>query len=78
MSMKHRQPEMNISRLPPPLELETRTVIDTLTAAQHLNRQPQTLRVWARSAASPIRPVRIHGRLAWPVAEIRRLLTGGN
>lgn len=22
----------------------------------------------------PLRPIRVHGRLAWPVAEIRRLL----
>ena len=71
---------MKISRSPSlPLEFETRTVIDTATAAQHLNRQPQTLRVWARDTGSPLRPVRIHGRLAWPVADIRRLLIeGGN
>ena len=74
---------MKISRSPMferpslPLELETRTVINTATAAQHLNRKPQTLRVWARDAESPLRPVRIHGRLAWPVADIRRLLSGG-
>lgn len=57
-----------------PIEIETRTVVDTATAAFHLNRQPQTLRVWACHEDGPIRPIRVNGRLAWPVAEIRRLL----
>ena len=57
-----------------PIEIETRTVVDTATAAIHLNRKPQTLRVWACYEDGPIRPIRLHGRLAWPVAEIRRLL----
>lgn len=57
-----------------PIEIETRTVVDTATAAIHLNRQPQTLRVWACYEDGPIRPIRVNGRLAWPVAEIRRLL----
>ena len=56
------------------LDRETRAVIDTASAAHHLNRQPQTLRGWACLESGPIRPVRVHGRLAWKVAEIRRLL----
>lgn len=56
------------------LDQETRSVVDTLTAAHHLNRQPQTLRIWAAKENGPLRPARVHGRLAWPVAEIRRLI----
>ena len=58
----------------PPLDRETRTAVDTETAAHHLNREPQTLRVWACKENGPLRPLRVHGRLAWPTAEIRRLL----
>jgi hypothetical protein len=53
---------------------ETRAAVDTATAAFHLNRQPQTLRGWACKEDGPLRPVRVHGRLAWPVAELRRVL----
>ena len=56
------------------LDRETRTAVDTATAAYHLNRQPQTLRGWACLENGPLRPVRVHGRLAWPVAELRRVL----
>lgn len=58
----------------PPLELETRPRVSTEAAAHYLNRRPQTLRIWASSGHSPLRPTRIHGRLAWPVADIRKLL----
>ena len=57
-----------------PLAFETRAAVDTATAAYHLNRQPQTLRAWACLENGPLRPVRVHGRLAWPVAELRRVL----
>lgn len=58
-----------------PLSLETRTAITTAEAARHLNRAQQTLRSWAmRDGSGPIRPLRVHGRLAWPVAEIKRVL----
>lgn len=56
------------------LDRETRAAVDTATAAYHLNRQPQTLRGWACKEDGPLRPVRVHGRLAWPVAELRRVL----
>jgi hypothetical protein len=58
----------------PPLESESRAAVDTTCAAFHLNRQPQTLRIWACYRNGPLRPVRINGRLAWPTNEIRRLL----
>ena len=59
---------------PPPLDRETRSHLSTLEAAYHLNRAPQTLRIWAMRDDGPIRPVRLHGRLLWPVAALRRLL----
>jgi hypothetical protein len=59
-----------------PLERETRPAINTEAAAYYLNRKPQTLRAWACLENGPIRPVRINGRLAWPVPDIKRLLSG--
>ena len=56
-----------------PLELETRPAIPTDAAAYHLNRKPQTLRVWAAEENGPIR---INKRLAWSVEKIRVLLKG--
>lgn len=53
---------------------ERRTHVETACAAYHLGRKPQTLRVWASSETGPLRPIRVNGRLAWPVEEIRRLL----
>lgn len=59
----------------PPLQFVNRPTLTTEQAAFYLNRRPQTLRIWAmRDGYGPIRPVRVHGRLAWPIAEIRRLL----
>lgn len=57
-----------------PLALETRAAIPTDAAAHHLNRKPQTLRAWACLENGAIRPIRINGRLAWPVAAIRAAL----
>ena len=57
-----------------PLDRETRSAVDTATAAYHLNRRPQTLRGWACNEDGPLRPIRVNGRLAWPVAELRRVL----
>lgn len=56
-----------------PLEQETRSNLPTSEAAFHLNRAEQTLRLWACDESGPIRPLRINGRLAWPVAELRKL-----
>jgi hypothetical protein len=57
-----------------PLGLETRTHIETAPAAFHLLRKTQTLRIWACKENGPLRPIRVNGRLAWAVADIRRLL----
>ena len=51
-------------------------VLPTAPAAASINRQPQTLRKWACNGG-PIKPVRIHGRLAWRVSDLRALLEGG-
>lgn len=58
----------------PNIDDERRTHLDTACAAYWLGRKEQTLRAWASSESGPIRPVRLHRRLAWPVAEIRHLL----
>jgi hypothetical protein len=58
----------------PSLDAETRAAVPTDCAAHHLNRRPQTLRAWACREDGPLRPIRIHGRLAWPVGELRRLV----
>ncbi|MEJ7805345.1 MAG: DNA-binding protein [Telluria sp.] len=50
----------------------------TEVAAFHLNRKEQTLRKWACYEDGPLRPVRINGRLAWRVADLRKLLDNGN
>ncbi len=57
-----------------PLELENRPTVPTEQAAHYLSRRPQTLRAWACREDGPVRPLRIHGRLAWPTEEIRKLL----
>lgn len=57
-----------------PLASETRSAITTAEAAAHLGRKPQTLRGWACKEDGPLRPVRVNGRLAWPVAGIKTVL----
>ena len=61
-----------------PLELETRSTVETSTAAYHLNRKEQTLRYWACYDCGPIHPIRINGRLHWRVADIRYLIEGAS
>ena len=57
-----------------PLDRETRTHVETDVAAHYLMRRPQTLRSWACLENGPLRPLRINGRLAWPVADLKRLM----
>jgi len=61
----------------PPLDSVTRPTVPTDQAAYYLNRKPQTLRSWASLENGALRPVRINGRLAWPVPGIRVLVNGG-
>lgn len=55
---------------------ELRKAVSTAEAAKALNRHPQTLRNWACTNSGPIRPIKIGGRLAWPLDELARLLGG--
>lgn len=57
-----------------PLRDERRETLSTAEAAAHLNRKEQTLLRWACYGEGPIQPLRVGGRLAWPVARIRELL----
>ena len=60
----------------PPLELVNRPTVPTEQAAHYLLRRPQTLRGWACAETFPdgLRPVRVNGRLGWPVAGIKAAL----
>ena len=58
----------------PKLEHINRPTVETASAAYYLNRQQQTLRGWACHEDGPLRPVRVNGRLAWSVSEIKRVL----
>lgn len=58
----------------PPLHEVTSPTVATEQAAYYINRQPQTLRVHACHGTGVLRPMRIGGRLAWPVADIKRVL----
>ena len=61
---------------PVSLEQEVRANLPTPEAAYHLNRAQQTLRLWAMREDGPLCPIRINGRLAWPVSELRRVVLG--
>ena len=75
--MKKERSELLIISSYLPLEQVTRPTVPTDAAAFYLNRRPQTLRAWACLENGALRPVRINGRLAWNVSEIRNLLSGG-
>lgn len=57
-----------------PLGQETRTHVSTKVMCHHLSRKEQTARGWACHENGPIRPIRVNGRLAWAVADIKRIL----
>ena len=57
-----------------PLKHETRTHVPTKVMCFHLGRKEQTARAWSCLENGPLRPLRVNGRLAWPVDEIRRIL----
>lgn len=58
----------------PSIESVTRPTVPTEQAAYYLDRKPQTMRAWACLDNGAIRPLRINGRLAWPVKEIKKVL----
>ena len=51
-------------------------ILTTAQAAAAINRSPQTLRKWACLECGPISPIRINGRLAWRLDDIKALLEG--
>jgi hypothetical protein len=61
----------------PSLDTVSSPTVGTAAAAFYLNRKPQTLRMWACLENGAIKPLRINGRLAWPVNGLRAL-TGGS
>lgn len=67
--------DMQIYRRPehPPLESLTCNFVGTSAAAHYLGRAPKTLHNWTSSGQSPIQAIRIKGRLAWSVADIRKV-----
>ena len=76
--MKHSElPATSAAHNFTPLEQVTNPTVPTAAAAYYTDRKPQTLRNWACFENGPIRPIRINGRLGWPVAAIRSLLNGG-
>ena len=62
-----------------PLHLETRTHVTTAVLCWHLSFKEQTARQWASAGTSPagLTPLRVQGRLAWPVSGIRKVLGFG-
>lgn len=56
------------------LDQETRTHVSTSVMCHHLGRKEQTARGWACHEDGPLRPIRVNGRLAWAVADIKRIL----
>lgn len=66
--------EATASQQFPPLGEVTSPTVTTQAAAYYLNRRPQTLRAHACKDTGVVRPLRINGRLAWPVTDLRRVL----
>ncbi len=58
----------------PPIEKVTRPTLNTEEAAYYCNRKPQTMRHWACFENGPLKAIRVNGRLAWPVSDIKKLL----
>jgi len=83
LSLQHQQ-DRSLAAQPPqaahsqftPLDRETRTHVDTETMCWHLGFAQQTARLWACKETYPegLRPIRVNGRLKWPVAGIRKTL----
>lgn len=57
----------------PDLKTVTTPNVGTAQAAFYLNRKPNTLRLWACKGTGAIKPVTVSGRLAWPVADIKKV-----
>lgn len=53
-----------------------RETVDTKEAAEFLNRKPQTLHRWAQLDKGPIKPIKIGGKWAWRIADLKKLVEG--
>lgn len=61
----------------PALSEVTRETVTTAEAAYFVNRTAQTLRVWTcRQTEGVPRPLKLNGRLAWRVADLKKFLNG--
>jgi hypothetical protein len=58
----------------PPIESVTRSHVGTSECAQYLGRAQSTLHKWHCLGTGPMQPRVINGRLAWPVADLKKLL----
>ena len=60
----------------PALELVNRPTVPTEQDAYSLSRRPHTLRGWACAETYPegLRPIRLQGRLCWPLSGIKAAL----
>lgn len=56
------------------LDHEKRAALPTNEAAYHLNRAEQTLRLWAMRNDGAVKCLRVNGRLAWPVDQIKAVM----
>lgn len=73
--MFNKRKERDMAWAIPPLSQESRETISTREAAHHLGRSKATLHAWSCGVrTAPIQPVRNGSRLAWRVADIKRLL----
>ena len=76
-SLQHQQDQSHAAHPQfTPLDRETRTHVDTATMCWHLGFAEQTARLWACKETFPdgLKPIRVNGRLKWPVAAIRKTL----
>jgi len=83
LSLQHQQDRPLAAQLPQaahpqftPLDFLFRAQADTETMCWHLGFAQQTARLWACKETYPegLRPIRVNGRLKWPVAGIRKTL----
>lgn len=76
MNNQDNQPLQTKGNQYPPLDEITTPTVATTAAAFYMNRRPQTLRTWACFDDGPIKPIRVNRRLAWNVADIKKLMMG--
>jgi hypothetical protein len=74
MNNPSNQPLQTQANRYPPLDEITAPTLATPAAAHYMNRRPQTLRTWACFDDGPIKPIRVNRRLAWRVADIKKVM----